>query len=459
MELGRHPLQFAAEIYPTCQGRVGGEGDRPHARKRGQFRPQPVIKANLVLAARVLNFRQADAHSQHIVRVQRQRRVVEIHRAMNQKTGSGEQDDAQSHLEDDKQGGETSAVHASRGAATAILDSLVDIDFGELERGRQAKQDSSADGNQSQIKECLRIHREINPGWTMVIGGQAVEPTQAGEGDQPSAETARKGQERALDQKLANDAGASGADGNADGDLTRPRSGARQQEIGHIRAHDQEHKADCTDHWDQDPPGSVDADHIEKRDQFYESAFGAGRVRLNQVPGDGIDLVLRRCQADAIRQTAKHKGRLLPLPGEQVCGSQQRPQIRVFGELDTGRHDADDDARHFVDADYFAENGRILAVAVAPDAMAEHKAGTGIGPLIAGAEYTSQEGLAVDQTPPAGGHLHARIAFGKSVRVTHVDGRHAIGGQICNGMNARPQIPESGESRKGGEAAKPVAGR
>jgi hypothetical protein len=55
---------------------------------------------------------------------------------------------------------------------------------------------------------------------------------------------ARQGQQDAFGEELADDASASGADGDADGDLPAACHGAGQQQVGDVGAGDQQHETD-----------------------------------------------------------------------------------------------------------------------------------------------------------------------------------------------------------------------
>src|SRR5258708_10948304 len=121
---------------------------------------------------------------------------------------------------------------------TATLDGVVHIDFGQVERGHEAKQKSRADRDGRQVNEYLRIHRKIEPWRFHKLGDVGIQPLQSGEGNHPSEQTAGEREDDTLDQKLPDDARASRPKRNADRNLSRPYRGAGQQQISNVGAGD-----------------------------------------------------------------------------------------------------------------------------------------------------------------------------------------------------------------------------
>ena len=74
---------------------------------------------------------------------------------------------------------------------------------------------------------------------------------------------AQQRQHDALDQQLADEPPAAGAQAEADGDLLLPRGGAGHQQVGDVRAGDQQHQAD----------------HAHQHHQRASSPARAGRTR------------------------------------------------------------------------------------------------------------------------------------------------------------------------------------
>src|SRR6266446_6584836 len=75
---------------------------------------------------------------------------------------------------------------AALGSVTATLDGVVHIDFGQVERGHEAKQKSRADRDGRQVNKYLRIHRKIEPCRFRKPGDAGIQPMQSGEGNYPS---------------------------------------------------------------------------------------------------------------------------------------------------------------------------------------------------------------------------------------------------------------------------------
>ena len=62
--------------------------------------------------------------------------------------------------------------------------------------------------------------------------------------EQQAQEASGDGEQDTFGEQLADDAGAAGSQGGADGKLALAACGAHQQQIGHVGAGDQQHQAD-----------------------------------------------------------------------------------------------------------------------------------------------------------------------------------------------------------------------
>ena len=178
----------------------------------------------------------------------------------------------------------------------------------------------------------------------------------------------------ALDEELTDDAPAGRAEGDPHGDLAGAMRGAREQQVGDVRAGDEQHEADG-------------AHHREEHD-----SRGAADVALRERLHPHTDQVLVR-HPDRRRQAAGRSRSFPPAPRCACCPSARRPKIfsgRLFrrrcasfgmngspdlgvvGEVHPVGHDADDRRRLAVQTKGPAEHARIAAVSILPDAIAEN---------------------------------------------------------------------------------------
>ena len=72
------------------------------------------------------------------------------------------------------------------------------------------------------------------------------------------------GEQDAFGEELADDAGAAGSQGGADGKLALAAGGAHQQQVGHVGAGDQQHQADGAQQHEQRFAGVAD-DRVAQR--------------------------------------------------------------------------------------------------------------------------------------------------------------------------------------------------
>ena len=95
-----------------------------------------------------------------------------------------------------------------------------------------------------------------------------------------------------LDQHLLEDARAAGAERGADGELFAPRERASEQQVGDVRAGDQEHEGDGGEEHDERHPHVADDQLLQRHDDGTPPGVGLG-ILLLEALRDRVHLRLR----------------------------------------------------------------------------------------------------------------------------------------------------------------------
>ena len=149
-----------------------------------------LIESHLLGRFGILGVGQRHAHGEEVGGRDADGTRVGVQETADHESGAGEQDDGECHLGDHEGAGKAAAAQTGTGAAATVLESRVDVEFGEAERGDEAEEKAGADGDGGQIPEGAVVHGEIDP--FGLAGGSrgGVEGADAPLGDQPAEHTA-----------------------------------------------------------------------------------------------------------------------------------------------------------------------------------------------------------------------------------------------------------------------------
>jgi hypothetical protein len=193
---------------------------------------------------------------------------------------------------------------------------------------------------------------------------------------------------------------------------------ARQQQVGDVRAGDEQHECDST-HQRPEDGAKLRADDafVERRDNGRNVLVGVLVLAL-QLRGDVRELAARLLQAHAVgRASVAHqeprRAALLPERGGEL--GHRHPHFRRERPLHAFRHHADDGDRQRVDADGFSDDAAIAGVAALPDAVADHHDRRRAGLIVFRTKASSERGLLPDDVEPVRGDVDARILLGDGI--------------------------------------------
>jgi hypothetical protein len=197
--------------------------------------------------------------------------------------------------------------------------------------------------------------------------------------EQKAHGTADRGQRDALGEQLTHEARPSRAHGHAHGHLLGPPLGSREQEVGDVRAGDEEHEENGRheeEHLDPDIGQHVvgEGRRLQRMELGVEAVCRS--IFLAGPRDDPIEIGLGALERRPLAQS-RHEVEEVTAAGVDVVRgihAQGTPHVDV-GVLDVeaGRQDADDRGRPAVEADGGSEDRRVGAERPPPQTVGDHR--------------------------------------------------------------------------------------
>ena len=156
------------------------------------------------------------------------------------------------------------------------------------------------------------------------------------EREKQSADAANSRQKHAFDEQLPDDSAAARPERGAEGHFLPPNGGAGEEEVGDIRARDQEYAADGAE---QDIKSARDfAHHVLAQGSRPGAEAGVGFRILPREPGrDGSQLSIGLRDANAWLETADPAGVVIAALFRDRFGAVARLRLAREGDEDLGR--------------------------------------------------------------------------------------------------------------------------
>ena len=302
--------------------------------------------------------------------------VHAIHReeAAQHQAGARQQHERERDLDDDQSARPAPRANAAGPGPAAFLEHLVHVGRRRVQRGSQSEDETGRQAHDQEEGERAPVHREHHPVGDADVLRLDAEPANPDDREQQADDAGDERQQNALDEQLADDLPAACANRDTDAHLARSSSGLGQEQVGDVRARDQQHEPDRSH---QRPE--------EQRDLRAENAFDERigvrpeilvglRILRGQRRADGLELGARLFDGHAVVETPDGEvaPRLPRLPGDgRGHRAGRQPDIRVEGKVHALRHHPDDGAVLIDDADGLADDVRIAAIALPPQRVAD----------------------------------------------------------------------------------------
>ena len=220
------------------------------------------------------------------------------HQAADQDAGANHQHDGERDFGDDQHTACDAGACTRGGPLAALPQAVAEADLRHVKRRRQSEekarhqrhreredQHHAVDSNIADARErCGREGHE----------GQHPEPRQP-----DTQEARRQSEQRTFGEQLPDQSPARGADRGAHDHLARADAGARQEQVRHVGARDQEDHHDGAEQHVHSLANVADQ-QILQPDQRDGLALVARRIRLGQPRRNRHHLALRLLQADAL---------------------------------------------------------------------------------------------------------------------------------------------------------------
>ena len=180
-------------------------------------------------------------------------------------------------------------------------------------------------------------------------------------------------QDERLGQQLADDAAAAGADGGAHRDLAGAHAAAGEQQVGDVAARDEEHERHRAEQ-DEQPLTVVADDFRVKGIRDPDPDLVVVGILLRHLLINRLQFRIRLRDRHAAREPPDSGQVVVVVAGELLRREGDRcPQFRgVGGDVEGGRHHADDGVRDAVQTNLPAEDPGIGAETSRPQPVAEH---------------------------------------------------------------------------------------
>jgi hypothetical protein len=194
--------------------------------------------------ARVAVQRRIERETEQLVGLEAGIERLQVVEAAGEEAGAGEEQHRQPHLGDDEPLAEACVPGAADDAARFVLERRDQRRAGGLQRRceaeEQRRQERAAKGEERDARVRRGRQRLRSGVERQHLQQQGPRPPGEGQADG----RAGSGQHEALDQPLPHDRVAAGAEREANRHLLLARGAARQQQVGDVRARDQQHQTD-----------------------------------------------------------------------------------------------------------------------------------------------------------------------------------------------------------------------
>jgi hypothetical protein len=322
----------------------------------------------------------------------------------------GHQHERDGDFTDDQRRADTAPAHATTRLRRRLTQRRSRVGVAGAPR-RHERDDERRDRRQpdrEQEHRAVEIERDVE---RHLRREEETKRGHAGDGEHGANRAAGDSDDGALGEHLSREASASGAQGDADGELAVPRRSTSEHQVGDVGARNEEHEAAGAEH-DEERSGEVAGEVLADRDELRDpppvvpGELGReprrDRVEIGAGLGDG-DAGAEppdRAGVDAVAVRLAHR-----------IGDERDPQLAAIRKAEPRGHDPDDGMRGSVDRDRAAEQVG-AAEAALPEPVAEDDDVRSAVLLLLGTEGAADQRLHAEQGQEIGGHAGPLDALG-----------------------------------------------
>ncbi len=248
--------------------------------------------------------------------------------------------------------------------------------------------------------------------------------------------TAERGKEKALHEKLAEDARAAGSECGANSKLTSTDRGTREEQVGDVRADHQEKQASHTRKHQEGSPHVPGALILQRNEPDAHARVGVWVLRC-QMLRDDFHFRLSLWQRHTRFEPGDNAEKMAAVVGELLLRKRKRNIELVvwIGKAKSLRHDANNRVALFVQANGAANHVGIGGEAVGPKTVAEQGDMSGAGAIFFDSKCATEHWIGLQDRKNVSGEGFAFDAHGLAgpcqVPASIADGCHATEGPVA----------------------------
>ena len=196
------------------------------------------------------------------------------------------------------------------------LSTSLTLVFDTCSAGARPKMMPVARRDGGEEREDGAVHPEVHVVRLADVLRRGIEQVDADDRQREAEDAADQRQQHALDEQLADDAPARRAERHADADLARAVRGAREQQVGDVRARDQQHERDRAHQRPEHDPDLPAVLLLVVGDDPRRDVLVGRRIVVGEPRDDRRQLGLRLRGRDAVGEASDHVVvSQLPRPG------------------------------------------------------------------------------------------------------------------------------------------------
>ena len=400
----RAAIAPAVERYEVRRRRGANAGHALHARE--DVLEAPGLGARL----RIRVAGQVDPHRHERRGLEAGVRALQLQEAPHEERRADEEDQRERDLSDD----EHVACPCARAAAprpAPLAHGRAQVRLRDLPRRREAEQHARERRDRDRVDQRRPVDAELDQ-VGHVVGGHACRDERDADFREDDAQRDRhEAQHERLGEQLPREAPARGAEGRPQGHLARARRGAGQQQVGDVRAGDQQDQRHGAKGGERRNLHLVRREIVPQRPHVRAPALVLGVGRGEPVR-HGAQLFARPLDRHT-RLEPPEKLQIPRAPGRIVRKWRQRDVRHLQeGEVHVGRQHADDRVRPAVDADGPTDDGRIGLVAAPPELIGQDDDRSGARLVVSRVDLSTERRDDAEHAEQARAHGSARDPLG-----------------------------------------------
>ncbi len=315
---------------------------------------------------------QIGARGQERPLVETQVRALPREKAANHQVRSHEQRETEGHLDDSQRRLRALTRATERAEAAALFECVNDPPGGRSDRRQQSDRQRRKHRNCNHEGDDPDVDPNLEP-VRKLLGHRHPHPVEHPDRTQRTESGADTSEDCAFAQDGPEQSRPAGTKRGSHGHLPLPGGAVHQQQVGQVRANDEQHKRHGGhQHRRKDFRLAADVRISKRHDPKRKPTVRFG-VRCFESRRDAVEIALCALQGHAETQD-RHRARVAS-GSRRFVPPKRHVQLRTMRELEARRHHSNDGARAFVDQHGTPDDSGVATVAALPQPMREDDAG------------------------------------------------------------------------------------